>query len=67
MNEMDNNPDTSAQVPDFRCWVCGKQCPIAPDPPRRSVCEDHEYKYERVDRGHFCIHCFKPAPDDWYD
>jgi NMD protein affecting ribosome stability and mRNA decay len=56
---------------DFSCRVCGKQCDSAPLPPVRAVCEDccddHDYQYERELRGHFCVHCGKPAPLDWFD
>lgn len=56
---------------DFSCRVCGIQCDIAPDPPDRAVCpehcEDHDYRYNRDDRGHFCIHCGQPAPPDYFD
>jgi hypothetical protein len=31
-----------------------------------NCCEDHEYEYERYDRGHFCQHCGAEAPPDWY-
>jgi hypothetical protein len=54
---------------DFSCRVCGKPCDIAPDPPERAVCpeccEDHEYRYVREDRGHFCKHCGQGRPHDW--
>lgn len=56
---------------DFSCRVCGAQCDIAPDPPARAVCpnccEDHDYRYERELRGHYCFHCGQEAPEDWYD
>lgn len=62
---------TAEKVIDFSCRVCGVQCPSAPDPPARAVCEehceDHEYEYEREMRGHFCKHCGKPRPEDWCD
>jgi hypothetical protein len=48
---------------DFTCKVCGKECPIAPDPPERAVCEehceDHAFEYDPFRRGKFCIHCDK--------
>lgn len=56
---------------DFNCHVCGKACPIAPDPPGRAVCEDHcedhDYQYDKSRRNRFCVHCDKQVPDDWYD
>ena len=56
---------------DFHCRVCGKETDIAPDPPERAVCaehcEDHEYQYDQVDRGWFCIHCNHRRPDDWHE
>jgi len=56
---------------DFTCKVCGKECPIAPEPPERAVCEehceDHDFQYDRHFREHRCIHCDMPAPYDWYD
>lgn len=56
---------------DFSCRVCGIQCDSAPDPPARAVCpnccEDHDYRYERELRGHYCFHCGAQAPEDWYD
>lgn len=48
---------------DFKCGKCGKECPIAPDPPEKAICEDccteHDYKYDKWRRGKFCIHCDK--------
>lgn len=56
---------------DFTCRVCGKETLVAPEPPERAICpeccEDHEYEYEPGERGHYCKHCFKQAPDDFYD
>jgi len=56
---------------DFACRVCGVACAIAPNPPERAVCEehcdDHNYAYVREERGHFCEHCGKQAPDDWFE
>lgn len=56
---------------DFSCRVCGVQCAIAPDPPARAVCpehcEDHDYEYQRSERGTYCNHCGQQAPEDWYD
>jgi hypothetical protein len=55
---------------DFSCRVCGVECDGAPDPPARAVCpnccEDHDYRYERELRGHYCIHCGQEAPDDYF-
>lgn len=31
-----------------------------------NCCEDHEYEYERFERGHYCQHCGAEAPPDWY-
>lgn len=56
---------------DFSCRVCGKECPIAPDPPGRAVCEehceDHDYEYDPMRRDRFCKHCDKQVPYDFYD
>jgi hypothetical protein len=58
---------------DFRCHVCGVECPVAPDPPDKAVCEecceDHDYHYERCERAKVCIHCgkikeYEPSEDD---
>jgi hypothetical protein len=55
----------------FACRVCGVQCPVAPKPPERPVCEehceDHDYRYAPDFRQHRRIHCDKPAPEDWFD
>lgn len=52
----------------FACRVCGKQCALAG--PDGAICEehcpDHDYQYIRGERGHFCQHCGKAAPNDWY-
>jgi prolyl-tRNA editing enzyme YbaK/EbsC (Cys-tRNA(Pro) deacylase) len=56
--------------PDFACHVCGAQCAIAPEPPAKTVCqehcEDHEYVYI-ASEGKRCIHCHAEPPDDWFD
>lgn len=57
---------------DFTCRVCGKQCDCAPDPPDRAVCpehcEDHDYRYDPMRRGKFCLHCDQEQPyDDYYN
>jgi len=53
----------------FACRVCGVPCALR-DPARGAVCEehckDHDYQYLRGERGHFCVHCGKPAPEDWF-
>lgn len=55
---------------DFTCRKCGIECLSAPDSPERAICEncceDHEYKYDRYERGTFCIHCNKMR-DDYYE
>lgn len=55
----------------FICHKCGKETLVAPDPPGKAVCidccEDHNYKYERGEHGHFCVNCYKPAPEDLFD
>ena len=55
---------------DFSCRVCGVQCDSAPDPPARAVCpdccEDHDYRYERELRGHYCLSCGQEAPRDYF-
>jgi hypothetical protein len=54
----------------FACRVCGVQCAMA-DPLLGAVCEehceDHDYQYLKGEGGHFCIHCGKPRPEDWFD
>lgn len=58
---------------DFSCQICGKQCPTAPEPPERAICEaccgqseaGHNYYYEFYERGHVCIACGAPRPEDW--
>lgn len=61
----------SSETVDFHCGKCGAETTIAPDPPAKAVCEncceDHDYRYERGERAHLCVHCGKPAPEDWYD
>lgn len=61
---------TEAQI-DFSCRVCGVQCVLAPDPPARAVCpehcEDHDYEYQRSERGTYCNHCGQQAPEDHHD
>lgn len=56
------------KVIDFSCRVCGKQCDVAPDPPKRAVCEehceDHNYQYDKWDRTHYCVNCGKQRPYD---
>ena len=56
---------------DFSCRVCGVQCDSAPDPPARAVCpehcEDHDYEYQRSERGTYCNHCGQQALEDWHD
>lgn len=69
-DEWDAQEREREPVIDFTCHVCGVVCDTAPDPPLRAVCpehcEDHDYRYNRDDRGHFCIHCYQQAPDDWF-
>lgn len=52
----------------FKCRVCGVECPIAPQLPELPVCEkhcpDHEYRHEGSE-GKRCIHCFAEEPWDW--
>jgi hypothetical protein len=51
------------------CSKCGADeviCYLAPETAIcPNCCEDHEYEYERFDRGHFCQHCGAVAPPDW--
>ena len=58
---------------DFKCRVCGQECPIVPDQPGRAVCEEHceghDYVYIRGERRTACIHCdkekeYEPLEDD---
>jgi len=69
--EVATEPVPPDDGPDFSCQKCGKECDVAPQPPARAICEDccedHEYVYEQGERGHFCKHCNKPAPPDWFD
>lgn len=55
----------------FVCHLCGVDTNTAPDPPDLAVCEDccedHDYRYEREERGHFCTHCCRRRPDEWDD
>jgi hypothetical protein len=54
---------------DFSCWVCGTECASAPDPPERAVCPehcpDHDYRYSREERTHYCYVCGQLQPEDW--
>jgi hypothetical protein len=54
---------------DFLCRVCGKECPLAPDPPEKAVCEDHcedhHYVYVQGERRHGCEYCGADRPYDW--
>lgn len=56
---------------DFHCHVCGKETDTAPDPPALTVCEehcpDHDYRYERELRGHYCLTCGKERSADYDD
>lgn len=52
----------------FVCAKCGKETPVAPlSGPAycEECCPDHDYRYDRGRRGHFCITCDMPRPDDW--
>ena len=51
--------------PVFRCQKCGKNIDLAPAV-CVDCCEDHDYQYERELHGHYCLHCGKKAPDDFY-
>lgn len=54
----------------FGCKVCGEICASSPGFGQavcETHCEDHDYEYERGMGGHFCKHCSKPVPPDWYD
>lgn len=55
---------------DFSCQVCGKECPVAPNPPERAVCEEHcenhEYLYDSMRGGRFCTRCDKEQDYDDY-
>jgi len=55
----------------FKCHKCGKVLDVGHWDGSADVCEDccddHNYKYDRDERGHFCVHCFRKAPDDWHD
>jgi hypothetical protein len=60
------NTEREDWTPDFHCHVCGCDCPTCPPPPGKAVCEehceDHDYEYDRDERGHHCRHCFKIQP-----
>lgn len=54
----------------FKCRVCGVECPIAPQLPERPVCEEHceDHHFEHMGSdGTRCVHCFAPCPIDWFD
>ena len=59
------------ELPNFKCRICGIECPIAPDPPDRAVCEthceDHQYEYDPWRRGHFCVNCDKQVDNGTTD
>jgi hypothetical protein len=50
---------------DFSCGICGKECPVAPDPPEQAICAEccdksedgHDYEYDPWRRGRFCLKC----------
>jgi hypothetical protein len=69
MEEIPEEPEEEMSPIDFSCRVCGKECPTAPEPPERAVCEDHcpdhEYTYDSSQRKHVCKHCDAWRPDDW--
>lgn len=55
------------------CSKCGADEVICYEAEDTAVCpkccEDHEYEYERYERGNFCIHCgeeqeYEPCEDD---
>ena len=45
----------------FKCRICGTECPVAPEPPGQAICEDccedHNYQYDSGRRGKYCVHC----------
>lgn len=45
------------------CDVCGTDIDCYFDPPQMNYCEeccpDHDYRYDRHERGHFCQTCGK--------
>lgn len=55
------------------CRVCGELVWVYDDKtPEQATCPehcpDHEFKYDRGERGHRCIHCgVEPPPDFYYD
>lgn len=59
------NPENVKRM--FACRKCGTGCDTSPGYGQaicESCCEDHDYKYERDMRGHFCKHCSAPRPYD---
>lgn len=56
--------------PDWSCRVCGKPVMVIPAEMERGwcvdCCPDHDYEYDRHERGHFCKTCGQPAPPDFY-
>lgn len=62
----------------FTCRVCG--CETDTHPVEENAigelvgvqgicpehCEDHDYEYDDLARGHYCQHCNQEAPYDWY-
>lgn len=43
------------------CEACGAEVDCYPDPPAPAYCEeccpDHDYQYDRDERGHICTVC----------
>jgi len=64
------NAPCHCHVVDFKCTVCGVECPIAPADGSGAVCEehcpDHIYIHMGSD-GTRCRTCFAEAPEDWYE
>jgi hypothetical protein len=67
--------DEKGQADLFKCQVCGADCPVAPDPPARAVCEahceqvhgSHDYRHDKDRRGKYCVECDKPQDVDYGD
>lgn len=54
----ENCGGSNPPVPDFKCKVCGVDCPTDGGVCEEH-CEDHVYVYDRGERASFCKFCYK--------